>query len=306
MTAGLTGPAAAMNRVMQDGADGDLPPVADLVTPEDRFRLDLGYEWQGEADLDSGGTLDVQRAAIGLGMTMPLEGVGTLSFDLDYELSSYDFGGNTAFAEEWEDVHQFAFAATVDVDLDNDWSIFGGPLIRYAGESGADLGDSLSFGGFAGLRWNPYDELTLGLGIALYEDVEDNVRVVPVIELDWQFTTDLTLRTTPTSFIDGSTEFELAWRASRDFELSGGAKLNSRRRFRLDDAGTLPDAVGQEEGRWLYVRGTWDLTPNTEVAATVGLSLDPDLRLESSIGAPITETSYGERFTLGARLTMRF
>lgn len=302
--AGVAAPAGAQD----NGAavSGDLPPVADLVAPMEPFRLKLGYEWQDDGGLLTGGRVGIQRANADLGYDKMLDGIGQLSFDLSYNLSAYDFTSDTGFAEVWDDVHQVSLTATLEVELDNEWTVFGGPILRYAGETGASFSDSVSGGGFAGLAWSPDENLQVGLGFAVFSQIEDDVEILPIIVLDWQFTEGVSLRTLPTSFLTEATEFQLVVDVDRDFELAAGVLIDSRRRYRLDDEGILPDAVGQEEGTWIYLRGNWNLGPSTELTATVGLGISPDLILNTSGGDPITKIGYDEVITLGAELSFRF
>jgi len=298
-------PAAALGQDEAGGSD-DLPPVSALVADEPGFRLGVDYQWQDDAPLVSGGRVGIQRVGVDAVFEADLDESFSLAVGLEYDLDLWDFKRTTVFTEEWEDIHQIALSATVNLELDNDWDVYGGPVVRYAGESGADLNDSITLGGFAGLRWQPSTDLTLGLGLAVVEEIEDSARLFPIIQLDWEFVPDWRLRTTPTSFNTGSTELQLAWQADRDVEVAVGLLLNHRPRFRLDDEGAVPDAVAREEGRWLYLRGTWALDDDIDVTASIGYALEPDVRLTDAGGELITERDYDEALTLGARLSIRF
>lgn len=306
--AGLVAGLAAPVAVAQDGVDGAeaLPPVGSLVEPAVQWRFKAGYEWQDDTAITSGGRIGIHRGDVDLGFTAPLEGFGGVAVDLDYDANLYDFKGPSAFPDTWEEVHQVALSATFEMDLNNDWTFFGGPVVRYAGEAGADFGTSMSYGGFAGGTWSPSDDLTIGLGVAFVDDIEDDVRIIPLVRLNWEFTSGFSLRAMPTSFNTGATELQLAWEVDRDFELAAGLVLNNRRRFRLDDDGAAADGVGMEDGRWIYLRGRWDVAEDVDLTVSIGAALDPDLWLGDSRGTEIIERDYDQVFAIGATLSVRF
>ncbi len=284
----------------------DLPPVSSLVADEPGFRLGIGYEWQDDSPLVGPGRVGIQRASLDAAYEADLGSSLSVALGLEYDLDVWDFKGETQFAEEWEEIHQLALSATFALELDNDWDLYGGPIVRYAGESGASLSDSYTLGGFAGVRWEPSPDVTVGLGLAVVEEIEDSARFFPIVQLDWEFVPDWRLRSTPVSFNTGGTEFQLAWQADRSFEVAAGLLLNHRPRFRLDDDGAIADAVAREEGRWLYLRGTWAIDDDVEVTASVGYALEPEVRLSDADGDRLAEDDYDEALSLGARLSIRF
>ena len=308
-TAGVAASLAAGSAAgAQDAAGGaePLPPVGSLVASAQHWRFTAGYEWQDDTAITSGGRIGIHRGDIDLGFRTPVESFGGIAVDLDYDANLYYFKGPSAFSDTWEEVHQFALSATIEMDLNNDWTFFGGPIVRYSGEAGADFGTSMSYGAFAGGSWSPSDDLTIGLGLAFVDDIEDDVRVIPMVRLNWEFTSGFSLRAMPTSFNTGATELQLAWEVDRDFEVAAGLVLNSRRRFRLDDDGAVADGVGMEDGRWIYLRGRWVLADDVDLTLSIGAALDPDLWLGDSRGLEITERDYDQVFAIGATMSVRF
>jgi len=90
-----------------------------------------------------------------------------------------------------------------------------------------------------------------------------------------------------------------------DWEFAVGGTYNFRR-FRLDNVGTAPNGVGQEEGSIFYLRLAWNPSPDIVISGHVGMTLGAEFEVESSSGIIFAESDYDPAAVLGIIGTLRF
>jgi len=132
-----------------------------------------------ETDLDDAGEYSVGRAGLGLSYSVPVLERSSLIFGVDYERSEYDFDGATGLAPGGEPIggaSEYEFSARVLHPFDDEFSLLAGVSATFAGEDGADFGESGTLGGIAAVNWRVSEDLTLTLGVSAQDQLEDDVR----------------------------------------------------------------------------------------------------------------------------------
>lgn len=275
-----------------------------------------GYTHQFRADLDDGGDYSVSRFVAGIGFGLKLNDRLDLNLGFGYEFNGYDFEGDTVFgfaADDdipWRSINLFNVGASLNYRLDDHWRVFGGPIVRFAGESDADAGDSITGGGFAGAAYRFSDKLTLGGGFGVITQIEDDTTYFPVLIVNWQITDNLRLANAGASAgitVSGrASGFELVWSFLENAELALGADY-ALRRFRLDDGNAVaPEGVGEESNFPIWLRASYKFNPTFSVDAYLGVALGGEIKLDDRNGDRIAKQDVDPAPTVGVSLRLRF
>lgn len=271
------------------------------------FRVGTGLSHQFDGDIDSGGEFNVTRVHGEFGATYTFNPDLKIDLSFGYEYSGYDFSGSSGFGalDPWEDIHSLRLRALLTARIDDQWSVFGGPVITLAGED-ADFDDGVSGGGLIGASYRVSDTLTLGGGIALISELEDDVAVFPVFVVNWNFAQDWTLRNSQATLgLGQGGGLEVAWEFADDWELGLGVQYQWRQ-FRLDDTGTAPNGVGEELSIPLYANATWQISPTAQLSMFAAVAVGGEIEVQDSSGSTISDQDYDPAGLLGARFTLRF
>jgi hypothetical protein len=261
---------------------------------------------QFDADLDEGGEADATRFGLAIGAGMPLTSSLSLNLALNLARDDYQFSGagDLASLDPWDDVNTFRGSARFMLALENGWAVWGGPVLDWSAESGADE-SGLTYGGAAGASVRVSDTLTLGAGVGVASQIEDSASFFPIIVLDWRFAPDWTLRTIGDTGSTRGGGVELAWAFAERWELCGGAWFESRR-FRLDDDAAAPDGVGEDSLIPTFIRLRYRPTPAFSADLLAGAGFAGEMRVEDEDGDRIVEDDLGAAPFIALRLSVRF
>jgi hypothetical protein len=204
-----------------------------------RFQFGGAYTHRFETDLDSGGSMTVDTLSGGLNISTDLNRDVGLTFRINYGVSLYDFddGGSVAgfgVLDPWDDIHTLAFGAAISADLDDQWSVFGGPVFQFSRETGADWEKSFTGGIVAGATYAVSEDFLIGGGVGIVSQIEDSARFFPIIIVEWVIDENWRISSRGPTGGRSSIEFtgvELVWEASDawEFALGGGTSFS---RFR--------------------------------------------------------------------------
>ena len=306
IVSGVMAPAALAQGVAQPVAD-----EVDVTTPTGQqfhFVISGGAEYQFETSLDTG-DMSVARSGGGVGVQTKFSDDLRAAVNINYGVDLYRFDGHALGivfpGEAWDTIHTITATAIFSLDLSNDWTVFGGPQIQTARETGADWGDSISGGGAIGLTYQWSRDLTIGGGVSVVTQLEDDPRILPIIVIDWAITNDFRLRNQTTNSSISRTGLELVYEAGRGLEFAiGGAFQFSR--FRLDDVAPVPGGVGEDEGAPVWFRATFKPTQRISIDGVAGFNFDGELHLISSNGTTIAESDYDPAFFAGVFASIEF
>ena len=264
------------------------------------FRFYAGYGHLFNTDLDNRG--DFSRD----GFRFLFNGEVELTPDLrliniaSYDFNHYDFSSSSRF--QWNDIHFANYVPLFAWDADEQWTILAAPIVRLNMAGDAKVKDSIRGGGVVGFSYSSSPTLTLGLIIGALDQIEDDVQIVPIPLIRWQFADSWTFRTA-VSQLGGQNGLgaEIAWRWTPKVELAGGAAFQ-RRRFRLNSN----DQVGQETLIPIYGKLALDIHSQGKLELFVGVAAGGELRLENKNGNKIREEDYDATPMLGAQLDFVF
>jgi len=297
----------------------DIPAVVTLDFPEKTWTF-ASFTQQFEADLnDAAG--DVSRSGLmaALGHRFELSEDTYFATQFSYIGSYYDFssgagrgGGGAAY--RWKDTHAASVFGLFGWKASESWTIVAGGLFKLAGETGADVGDSVTGGGLLGFDYQASDTLTVGVLLGVMSQIEDDTAILPVPTVDWRFADKWRLQ----FGLLGSLGHpglgpELSFKPSDAFELGLGLAFQ-KRRFRLDDhvnnsaRGPNPnlDGVGEETGVPLYVRLRWAPQKTLFFDVFGGVTTGGRVRVENQNGNRINESGYDAAPILGVRGQLLF
>jgi hypothetical protein len=194
-------------------------------------------------------------------------------------------------------------------DLSNDLSAFGGPVLQFSREDGADWGDSFTGGAILGASYECSDDLTLGGGVGVVSQIEDDVRFFPIIIVNWKISDTLRVASggsAASSRADiGLTGVELVWTPIERWEFAIGAAKEFNR-FRLSEDNAIADGVGEDEYFPLWLRASCDVNDDISLSAMAGISLNGQIKLEDSDGDSIDEDDYDPAPFIGVFGSVRF
>ena len=266
-----------------------------------------GYAYQGEADIDGGGTLRVHWFDVGLlGRADLLERLRWTN-TFFFSANDYDFGGGGfSTGDPWETILTMRLVTKLKYQLNEHWGVFGGGVLISAAETGADWGDSFSGGGLVGVDFRHSKSLFVSLGVALITQLADDARVTPMVSLNWRPDERWAVRVGAVPASGGAAAAgEVAYRVAKPVELGLGLLYNQRR-FRLDDSGPAPDGVGEDNNLPLRLRLGWDITPQISLHFLGGAALGGEVRLDDRNGHRINKQDYDPAPYVGLRFVGGF
>lgn len=282
---------------------------------EFRFVFGGGYTSSFKSDLDTGGEISVDRLTGGLNVATDLGSDLTLDCRLNFGVASYDFSGDSGIGggfgglDPWDDINNVGFGFAIAWDVNDDWTVFAGPVFQFTGESGADWGDSFNFGAIAGVTYRVHDKLVVGGGLSVTSQIEDSIRVFPLIIIQWQFADNWRISNVGPSGGRSSIELtgiELVWTPFEKWEFGLGAG-SSYSRFRLeDDNDVAPDGVGQDESTPVWLRASWRPNSTFNIEALAGLAFGGEVSLDDSNGDGLAKSDYDAPLFVGLFGSIRF
>ncbi len=262
--------------------------------------------YQPDAHVKGGGDIAVSRYSLTARYSTPDEERVSLGLSLSYELDDYNFSRLSSFAvpDPWNKINRVGLNARVSYRLSQVWSLFAVPMGQYAGEEGADFGRSLIYGGAAGAVYRPSNRFMIGFGAAVFYRLEE-VTFFPAFIFSWMITDKLRLgnsfRTGPT----GPAGVELAYTVDRNWEaaVAGGYRTE---RFRLDEHGSIPNGIGQNQSWPFFARLSRKFGSHVRADLYGGAAFSGKLRLENSHGHKIDQVSYNTAPLAGLSLSMAY
>ncbi|MFH1943007.1 MAG: TonB-dependent receptor [bacterium] len=266
-----------------------------------------GYVHQMDTDIDNGGSFSVNRFFVQGGPTHVSDAGTSISLAIGYGFDGYDFSGNSGFGgrKPWEDIHSLRFSIPLRWKINEQWTGFVSPALRFTGEKGADFGDSLNGGGFAAFSYRFSDRLSIGPGVGVLTQLEDSTRVIPILVINWKITDDLSLNTGRGTGATLGPGLTLDWRLSRAWLFSLGGRYE-RLRFRLDETGTVSNGIGEDRSFPIFGGIGYSFTPLVRISVLGGVEVGGELRLEDEKGHTIIKENHDPAGFLGVAFSARF
>lgn len=223
---------------------------------EQAFTINPGFSYMSDADYSKSslGKVSVWRFDVPARYTIKTA-PGDLGIGAFYEYSEYDLDklANT------QDFDTLAFDLLWKSMINDDWGYFAYGAVGFSSSTHTSLSSGLTGTGGGGARYVWSKDLSLGLGVAVSTQMEDDPFVLPIIALDWQISDRWNLRTlngaTLTYDFSGDNKFLL--------DLSGRYQ---RRQFRLNEGTSLTETMITVE-----LGATYNFTPHAGLRGFVGV-----------------------------------
>lgn len=267
----------------------------------------IRYSRQFDTDLDSGGGYRADRATASASLRYAFEQRRTISLAVGYNFDGYDFYGSIGLAglRPWKNIHSVRFSVLIRWGLDDRWTLFGVPTIRSTAEEGVNCSDGLNGGGFLGASYYLNENLTIGPGVGILSQIEDDATIFPILLIDWRITETLSFGTGRSEGATLGPGLYLSWQPNRQWAFSVGGRYE-KLRFRLDDDGVARRGVGEDRAFPLVVAATNNISPRAQLTLSGGILFGGRLKLEDQNGNRIDEQDYDPTPFLGASLRCRF
>ena len=230
-----------------------------------------------------------------------------LQLRFQFQRDDWDFSGTTGLGGDnpWDLVTTIDLALQWTHQLYENTKIFGGPIMKWSSDSGADQSESDVFGGMVGLTHVYSDTLVLGGGIGIIESLDDDARLFPIIVLDWKLSENLKLKSDLSTRYGSRTGVELVWTPRDDWSLGAGLSYDYSR-FRLDNVGIAPRGVGEATSLPLTLRASYHPSQNVDITIFGGFVLSGELSIYDSTGLTLETESYDSAGMIGLLARIRF
>jgi len=287
--------------VGQPGGGGTARPWRITFTPAVEYAL--------PADLrTTTGDVSVFRVGAGLGVSAPIGEMSSLGVNLAWQRSWYEWDKATAFGgtnEPWDDVNELDLGVRYMSRVDEKWSWFAGVGVNSSGEDGADFGDTLTFGGGGGVRYQVSETLGLTGGVIVRSQLEDNASVIPIVGVDWTIDDRWSLTTDYRTSIFPRPGVFVKYKASEDVTVALGASYETKA-FRLSDRDTPADGIGREWRLPVELNAQWKVSAHGTLSATVGLVAWQRYRMDDAAGVRIAQFETDPTMSFGLSFTLAY
>lgn len=262
-----------------------------------------GSVYHSQTDLDDGGSFSVTRNSMEGGMAYVFRKDRMVSLSLGYGQDDYRFS-STAI-KPWDHIDHYRANLFARWRMTPNWMGIATTSLRTSGETGVDLNNALTAGGFAGASYTLSDKLSVGPGLGVFGRIEDHPLFIPIIIINWNITDKLSLGTGGGQGATTGPGLTLDYKASRhwNFSLAG---LYDQKRFRLDERGLAPNGVGEDRSIPVLGSMRYVLYPGTHITGVLGYNFGGKLRLEDAAGGDVYAQSYDSSFFAGITIRMRF
>jgi hypothetical protein len=262
-----------------------------------------GSVHQFESESEGNGNFSLNRYYIEGGLAYLFRADRMVSFSAGYGQDDYSFKDLTT--APWNNIDNFRLGVFSRWASDNGWTSFGAGSVRAYGEPDADLSDALTGALFGGASYRFNDRLSLGPGLGIVGQLEDNPTVFPIIVVDWSITDRLNLSTGGGMAATAGPGLSLSYKLTKHWNV-GITGRYEKKRFRLDDGGIAPDGVGEDRNIPLVGALSYVLYPGAQVSVLTGLNFDGKLKAENENGGVLFNSTYGNTWLAGLTAQIRF
>jgi hypothetical protein len=270
-------------------AQGPVPSASEELA---RWTVNGFVLYQFQSDLDRGGNFSASRYFINGRWSHPLNANLSLGIGLRYAYEHYSFSETTGFSGKapWGDIHMPDLSLAAYYRTDSGWRFLAAATGGFSGESGADTGDSLIYGGTLAVSKRIGPDLTLGLGAGIYRRFEET-SFFPLIFIKWKISEQWSVGNALQAGPTGPAGLELVFRPGEDWSFGLGGAYRSVR-FRLSRDGVAPGGIGSEKSFPVWLRASRRLSKESTLDLYGGLLPGGQLRIEDSSGREVSTDDY--------------
>lgn len=280
----------------------DIPAImdADLKAPPTAVTVQYGHQFKADVE-DLGTEMSRNNAFLSLAHRVKLSEKSSFFALGSYTLHAYDFDNNPNLASnyQWDDVHRLVIGGLIGYEVNEEWRLIGGGLVRSWGEGGADFGDTITGGVIFGFDYHPSEDFSAGLLVGAFSALEDSVGLLPVPTMKWKFAEEWRWDIGMVTVFDPGVGTELSWQVAETVSIGTGFAFQNRR-YRLDDKTRAVGALGRTDGGGVgqeteipvFATVQWRPTPKSSINLLAGVALAGNVRVESSTGGRLSDDDY--------------
>jgi hypothetical protein len=285
-------------------ARAETPSAAQDANPSLTVALTPVYQF--DANLDKGGSVSVFRLLLDADGNIPLSETLGVGLHFGYTYADYNFSDPAGFAgvKPWDKVHTLEFGGNVGYDLTPEWSIYVAPTVQFSREDGAGWGNAVQYGGAVSVTRDFGPNLTLGLGVAAFSELEE-VTVFPMVVVTWRITDRLLLANPFRPGPTGPAGMELSYRIGDGWDVAAGAAYRSER-FRLNDSGPFADGIGEFSSIPVWGRLSWSAVKKFNLDFYGGVMCNGKVSIDDRNGDRLTSDDYHPAPFLALAISSRF
>ncbi|MBR9987154.1 MAG: hypothetical protein KFF68_14730 [Desulfosarcina sp.] len=290
------------------------PGPADAQSTDSREmeRARIGYRfsytptYQFETDMDSGGSFDVQRHFLRFDISRFIDRHWTVGLGLSLDYERWDFSGLDGLAgvDLWNEIFRPGISLPVIYSTGGKWRFGIIPSIDFAGASGAEAGESLSYGAVLSAAYAFGPDLMLGLGTGIFERL-DQSEVFPFVVINWKINDRLRLTNPFRAGPVGPAGLELVYAPDDSWEMSIGGAYRSYR-FRLDDSSAVADGIGEVDFWAPFLRVGRPMGEHYRLDFNGGAVVGGGITIEDENGNQLGKTDYDTAPFVGVTLKGQF
>ncbi len=283
----------------------ELPlPGSDLT-----FSVDAGYQFIFETDLDTTGTVEMNRIAAAIRARTDIARDFRLDLNLRFLFDNYDFAGATTLdpvnGDPWDDIQTLAFDARIEWWMTNDIAMIFGPFVMGSRESSADWDEAVTGGGFVGIMFISSKNLVWGGGLGISTQLKDDLLVYPILILDWTINDQMKVSSVAGPVGLAYTGLEFIYDIGSGFEFGAGFRYEYRR-FRLGPTGFAPNGVGEDTSVPFWARISYRFNENFEIDLYGGFVVGGRFKVDDLNGRPLTREDHEPAPTVALALRVNF
>jgi hypothetical protein len=259
-----------------------------------------------DADLDLGGDVSASGVLVRAGTSTSFGGGLRAGISLSYDYFDYSFSNPAAFGgvAPWDVVQRYGFALPVQFRVSSEWMFGVTPSVDWFRENGAQTSDALAWGAIFSATRLFADGNRIGLGVGAYDQIEET-SIFPFLIVDWRLGERWRLINPLQSGPTGGAGLEL------DYDFGGGWSLGvgfsfREYRFRLSQDGPVPDGIGEQRGRPIFLRGTYAIGPSAALYLYAGVLTAGKLIVEDRNGNLLREEEFDPAPLIALTFVARF
>ena len=274
-------------------------------------------QFKSEIDKNNAGSFTLTRFNASIRVPVKLNDEFRLNTSFRYGLDYYSWDDIPANSSTlWDYINTIQGTAILAWSpQDSSFSYFGGGFAKMSAESGVALNRAATGGGIVGLNYKVSDTLSIGGGLAVSSQLEDNAAVLPILLAKWQFADNWRLDLGMTDVATTGYGADVKWLFSQEWEFGIGLQVH-KNKFRIEgnqnDTSTLwngantKNGVATEQAATIYLDSTWHASEKVDFGAFAGVASGGKLKLADSSGNNEVKEDYKAAAILGLKASVRF
>lgn len=260
----------------------------------------------GDSGIDGGGEYSMFGAIVRAGVQTGFGGTNLAGLTVNYDYLDYSFSDPAAFGgvAPWNVVRRYGVATPLVFGVADRWALGFIPSVDWFRENGADEGEALTWGGVVSASRFFDGGNLLGLGVGVFQRLE-KTSVFPLLLINWKLTDRWRLTNPLSAGPTGPAGLEIDYRLDGGWNIGLGAAWRTTR-FRLSEAGPVPNGIGEESGLPVFLRATRNFGTGISMNLYAGVVTAGQLRIEDPDGNGLREVDVDPAPLFGVTFSARF